>query len=113
MFRRGSARAHRPVTLSDQDHAQGRQPPVAWIRHLGCDSVFFLRPCIDYGPMSISRLFSFTVASFCMLASASGEPSDGYVNPALCSGCHSEIAPNYRSTGMARSFYRPLPENTV
>ncbi len=63
--------------------------------------------------MSISRLFSFTVASFCMLASASGEPSDGYVNPALCSGCHSEIAQNYRSTGMARSFYRPRPENTV
>jgi tetratricopeptide (TPR) repeat protein len=63
--------------------------------------------------MSISRLFRFAVASFCMLAPVSGEPSDGYVNPALCAGCHSEIAQNYRSTGMGRSFYRPRPENTV
>jgi len=63
--------------------------------------------------MSISRHFRYAVLSFFMLASVAGQSADGYVNPALCAGCHSEIAQNYRSTGMARSFYRPRPENTV
>src|SRR5258708_34856791 len=37
----------------------------------------------------------------------------GYVDPALCSGCHAQIASNYRQTGMAKSFYRPTAANTV
>ncbi len=37
----------------------------------------------------------------------------GYVNSAICAGCHQNIAKTYRLTGMGRSFYRPSAENTV
>jgi hypothetical protein len=37
----------------------------------------------------------------------------GYINPALCAGCHAQIAKTYKLTGMGRSFDRPSPENTV
>jgi predicted CXXCH cytochrome family protein len=30
-----------------------------------------------------------------------------------CATCHSKIAQSFRDTGMARSFYRPAPSNTV
>ena len=30
-----------------------------------------------------------------------------------CATCHQKIAQSFRSTGMARSFYRPTPANTV
>ena len=36
-----------------------------------------------------------------------------YVDPAVCTGCHNEIWQTYRETGMARSFYRPVADNTV
>ena len=31
----------------------------------------------------------------------------GYVNPAVCDGCHAEISKSYHLTGMGRSLYRP------
>src|ERR1700730_12832071 len=34
-------------------------------------------------------------------------------SPETCAGCHQHIAETYRRTGMARSFYRPSPANTV
>jgi predicted CXXCH cytochrome family protein len=34
-----------------------------------------------------------------------------YADPATCAGCHSEIWQTYSRTGMARSFYRPAPDN--
>ena len=37
----------------------------------------------------------------------------GYVDPAICAGCHEDIAKTYRLTGMGRSFYRPSTENTI
>ena len=37
----------------------------------------------------------------------------GYVGPEACAGCHRNIWETYRRTGMARSFYRPSPTNTV
>src|SRR5437867_4011317 len=37
----------------------------------------------------------------------------GYVDAAVCAGCHQEIAKTYRLTGMGRSAYHPRPENTV
>ena len=37
----------------------------------------------------------------------------GYVGPEACAGCHRNIWETYRRTGMARSFYRPSPMNTV
>ena len=37
----------------------------------------------------------------------------GYVDPALCAGCHPNVWETYRHTGMAQSFYRPTRSNTV
>ena len=37
----------------------------------------------------------------------------GYVSYEVCGGCHQKIADTYRQTGMARSFYRPSPGNTI
>ena len=37
----------------------------------------------------------------------------GYVGPEVCADCHRDIRETYRRTGMARSFYRPSPLNTV
>src|SRR5689334_7561361 len=37
----------------------------------------------------------------------------GYVDSRLCAPCHPKIYETYQHTGMARSFYRPRPENTV
>lgn len=37
----------------------------------------------------------------------------GYIDPAVCSGCHANIAQTYRRTGMGRSFYRPTLSNTI
>src|ERR1043166_8774667 len=34
-----------------------------------------------------------------------------YVDPTLCTQCHSAIAATYRKTGMGRSFYRVTPES--
>jgi predicted CXXCH cytochrome family protein len=40
-------------------------------------------------------------------------PVNSYVDPALCAQCHTQIADNFRKTGMGRSFYRLRPGNTV
>jgi predicted CXXCH cytochrome family protein len=40
-------------------------------------------------------------------------PDAGYVDPKSCAGCHASIWEVYRRTGMGRSFYRPMPENTL
>ena len=36
-----------------------------------------------------------------------------YASSPECAPCHAKIYDSYRQTGMARSFYRPRPENTV
>ena len=36
-----------------------------------------------------------------------------FIDPQRCQPCHSGIWDSYQQTGMARSFYRPRPENTV
>jgi len=41
-----------------------------------------------------------------------GAPTD-YVDSRLCAQCHARIYEAYQRTGMARSFYRPAPGNTV
>jgi predicted CXXCH cytochrome family protein len=38
---------------------------------------------------------------------ATKEPQARYLAASACTGCHAEIAKNYRQTGMGRSFYRP------
>ncbi|HKO54561.1 MAG TPA: hypothetical protein VJ276_01715, partial [Thermoanaerobaculia bacterium] len=37
----------------------------------------------------------------------------GYVDDAVCAGCHAEIARSYREVGMARSFSRPRRATTI
>ena len=49
---------------------------------------------------------------FC-LAAALTAAEEGYVSPKLCTGCHAAIYKTYRNTGMAKSFARPRPENTI
>src|ERR1700692_2707691 len=39
--------------------------------------------------------------------------NSGYVDPAICAGCHQDIAKTYLITGMGRSLYRPTAANTV
>jgi predicted CXXCH cytochrome family protein len=41
------------------------------------------------------------------------EKGSGYVDPAICAGCHQDIARTYQLTGMGRSLYRPTAANTV
>lgn len=36
-----------------------------------------------------------------------------YASPGACASCHREISENYAKTGMARSFFKPSPANTV
>lgn len=36
-----------------------------------------------------------------------------FTDPQLCQPCHSDIWDSYQQTGMARSFYKPGPEDTV
>ena len=46
-------------------------------------------------------------------AAVQAPSQSAYVDPATCGACHQEIARSYRLTGMGRSLYRPLPQNTV
>ena len=41
------------------------------------------------------------------------EESARFTEPQLCQRCHSEIWDSYQQTGMAQSFFRPSPENTI
>lgn len=41
------------------------------------------------------------------------EKGSGYVDPAICAGCHQDIARTYRLTGMGHSLYRPTTANTI
>jgi len=41
----------------------------------------------------------------------SGNPASGYVNAAVCTGCHEDLAAGFHRTGMGRSFSRLRPEN--
>jgi tetratricopeptide (TPR) repeat protein len=40
-------------------------------------------------------------------------PTNRYVDPGACTGCHAEIARNYLQTGMGRSFFHPSAINTI
>jgi len=47
------------------------------------------------------------------LPAAPAPPTNRYVDPSACFGCHAEIARNYLQTGMGRSFFRPSAASTV
>jgi tetratricopeptide (TPR) repeat protein len=42
-----------------------------------------------------------------------GDAANAYVDPIVCAGCHSQIYESFRKTGMGRSFFRPMPSNTI
>ena len=44
-------------------------------------------------------------------AHSPSNPESGYVNAAVCTGCHADLAAGYRKTGMGRSFARLRPEH--
>jgi predicted CXXCH cytochrome family protein len=44
---------------------------------------------------------------------AVGAAEKGYVDPAICAGCHQDIAKTYLLTGMGRSLYRPTTANSI
>ena len=52
------------------------------------------------------------IAFLAMLPAFASAPA-GYVDPAVCAGCHTQVAKHYRQTAMAKSFFRPRQENTI
>jgi predicted CXXCH cytochrome family protein len=46
-------------------------------------------------------------------AAAPATPTNRYVDPSACAGCHAQIARNYLQTGMGRSFFRPSAASTI
>ncbi len=42
-----------------------------------------------------------------------GGAAPGYVDDQLCGSCHADLYRSYQEVAMARSFYRPRPENLV
>jgi tetratricopeptide (TPR) repeat protein len=45
------------------------------------------------------------------LPQSPSNPENGYVNAAVCTGCHRDLAAGFRKTGMGRSFARLRPEH--
>ncbi|HEV2272832.1 MAG TPA: tetratricopeptide repeat protein [Acidobacteriaceae bacterium] len=45
--------------------------------------------------------------------SSPAQTKSDYVDPAVCAGCHQEIARSYRLTGMGHSLYRATQANTI
>jgi tetratricopeptide (TPR) repeat protein len=50
---------------------------------------------------------------FLLFAIAGFAPATAATNSAACAACHRAIYDKYLRTGMARSFYRPAPANTI
>ncbi len=42
-----------------------------------------------------------------------GGAAPGYVDDRLCGRCHVDLYRSYQEVGMARSFYRPGPDNLI
>jgi predicted CXXCH cytochrome family protein len=58
-------------------------------------------------------LVSLAGAFYGVAQSVSPATRSGYVESKVCAGCHLTKWESYRRTGMARSFYRPRPGNTI
>lgn len=60
-----------------------------------------------------------TIAGCLINAIASQAPhapapqANTYVNPDACASCHRQIYNTYKQTGMGKSFFRPMPSNTI
>ncbi len=52
-------------------------------------------------------------AALGVLAASVSQAQVPHLDAKVCASCHPNIWQTYRNTGMARSFYRPAPENTV
>ena len=53
------------------------------------------------------------LAGIALLCSVSAFAAPASTSSNVCAACHPNVWRNYPRTGMARSFYRPKPENTV
>src|SRR6185437_14276176 len=62
---------------------------------------------------SISPSLSGQRSSFPVGLQIAAKAASNYVDPQVCAACHQQIYQDYIATGMARSFYRPLPSNMI
>src|ERR1700677_4439224 len=46
-------------------------------------------------------------------AQTAAQTKDEFADSKLCIGCHTGVYDTYRHTGMAKSFYRPSPANSI
>jgi tetratricopeptide (TPR) repeat protein len=61
-------------------------------------------------PLALASCLITAVAS----ESPTGAPATNqYVDPSECVRCHRQISESFRQTGMGRSFFRPMPSNTI
>src|SRR5205823_1220737 len=70
----------------------------------------------QYVLVNFNRLLVFLGFLTCCGCRHNSPPEESqaqYVDSRLCIQCHSKVYETYSRTGMARSFYRPRPENTV
>src|SRR4051794_12189201 len=72
-----------------------------------------LRINVALALFSIGFLFNAYTQSEAPRANQPEPITNRYVDTKLCAGCHPGISRSYRQTGMGRSFYRPLPANSV
>ncbi len=60
--------------------------------------------------------FGYALAVICFAAAqgfGQNVAGNSYADSNVCAKCHADIAAKYALTGMARSFYKPSPRNTV
>jgi predicted CXXCH cytochrome family protein len=73
--------------------------------------------CDDQGDTLNSRGWRIVLSGIALLAvtwqSVPQAQQPNYVDPAICAGCHSDVAKTYKLTGMGHSLYRPAAENLV
>src|SRR4051812_6138513 len=79
---------------------------TAWVRRM-------LRINVALALFSVGFLFNAYTQSEAPRANQPEPITNRYVDTKLCAGCHPGISRSYRQTGMGRSFYRPLPANSV
>jgi tetratricopeptide (TPR) repeat protein len=65
----------------------------------------------------LALLGPWALAGYLIAAVATQAPHNAvanqYVDPSVCARCHRQIYDSFKQTGMGRSFFRPMPSNTI
>src|ERR1700720_2529763 len=64
-------------------------------------------------PLSVVALAIGVTFLFKSQSDRTGDSPTNYVDTRVCATCHKQTYETYQQTGMAHSFYRPRPENTI